>query len=154
MLVYFLQFLRTGETYLCFVFVSQIFKFLFYNQYSLFSSVQESESEDDDDGLDIGDDDDVEEPENEPEAVVKEPTIEKAAPVPVPSKDAERQLSKKELKKKEMAELDALLHELGIANKDSNAAQDETTGNPIFHIFSSFLYILNFNSHDMHMHMN
>ncbi|KAG6495470.1 hypothetical protein ZIOFF_043295 [Zingiber officinale] len=31
-----------------------------------------------------------------------------------------------ELKKKEMAELDALLHEMGIANKDSNTAQNET----------------------------
>ncbi|KAG6501223.1 hypothetical protein ZIOFF_041101 [Zingiber officinale] len=86
----------------------------------------EEESESEDDGLDMGDDDDVEEPENEPEAVGKEPTIEKPAPVSVPPKDAERQLSKKELKKKEMAELDALLHEMGIANKDSNAAQNET----------------------------
>ncbi|XP_042380778.1 T-cell defective protein 2-like isoform X2 [Zingiber officinale] len=74
----------------------------------------------------MGDDDDVEEPENEPEAVRKEPTIEKPTPVSAPPKDAERQLSKKELKKKEMAELDALLHEMGIANKDSNTAQNET----------------------------
>ncbi|XP_042432690.1 uncharacterized protein LOC122019267 [Zingiber officinale] len=74
----------------------------------------------------MGDDDDVEELENESEAVRKEPTIEKPAPVSAPPKDAERQLSKKELKKKEMAELDALLHEMGIANKDSNTAQNET----------------------------
>ncbi|XP_042404914.1 T-cell defective protein 2-like [Zingiber officinale] len=74
----------------------------------------------------MGDDDDVEEPENEPEAVRKEPTIEKPTPVSAPPKDVERQLSKKELKKKEMAELDALLHEMGIANKDSNTAQNET----------------------------
>ncbi|KAG6493760.1 hypothetical protein ZIOFF_048763 [Zingiber officinale] len=60
-------------------------------------------------------------------AVRKEPTIEKPVPVSTPPKDAERQLSKKELKKKEMAELDALLHEMGIANKDSNTAQNETT---------------------------
>ncbi|KAG6514248.1 hypothetical protein ZIOFF_024595 [Zingiber officinale] len=86
----------------------------------------EQESESEDDGLDMGDDDDVEEPENEPEAVRKEPTIEKPTPVSAPPKDAERQLSKKELKKKEMAELDALLHEMGIANKDSNTAQNET----------------------------
>ncbi|KAG6474180.1 hypothetical protein ZIOFF_068104 [Zingiber officinale] len=59
-------------------------------------------------------------------AVRKEPTIEKPAPVSAPPKDGERQLSKKELKKKEMAELDALLHEMGIANKDSNTAQNET----------------------------
>ncbi|XP_042449120.1 uncharacterized protein LOC122034050 [Zingiber officinale] len=75
----------------------------------------------------MGDDDDVKEPENEPETVRKEPTIEKPTPVSAPPKDAERQLSKKELKKKEMAELDALLHEMGIANKDSNTAQNETT---------------------------
>ncbi|XP_042410267.1 uncharacterized protein LOC121999687 [Zingiber officinale] len=75
----------------------------------------------------MGDDDDVEELENESEAVRKEPTIEKPVPVSTPPKDAERQLSKKELKKKEMAELDALLHEMGIANKDSNTAQNETT---------------------------
>ncbi|XP_042424843.1 uncharacterized protein LOC122012395 [Zingiber officinale] len=74
----------------------------------------------------MGDDDDVEEPENEPEAVRKEPTIEKPTPVSAPPKDAERQLSKKELKKKEMAELDALLHEMGIANKDNNIVQNET----------------------------
>ncbi|KAG6521551.1 hypothetical protein ZIOFF_018674 [Zingiber officinale] len=87
-------------------------------------NIKESESEDD--GLDMGDDDDVEELENESEAVRKEPTIEKPAPVSAPPKDAERQLLMKELKKKEMAELDALLHEMGIANKDSNTAQNET----------------------------
>ncbi|URE14875.1 zinc finger family protein [Musa troglodytarum] len=86
----------------------------------------EEESESEDDGLDIGDDDVEEEPEHEPEvAVATEPIIEKPASVSVPSKDAERQLSKKELKKKEMEELDALLHELGISSKDSYAAQDE-----------------------------
>ncbi|XP_042400898.1 phosphatidylinositol 4-phosphate 5-kinase 8-like [Zingiber officinale] len=55
----------------------------------------EEESESEDDGLDMGDDDDVEEPENEPEAIRKEPTIEKPAPVSAPPKDVERQLSKK-----------------------------------------------------------
>ncbi|XP_042444026.1 uncharacterized protein LOC122029143 [Zingiber officinale] len=74
----------------------------------------------------MGDDDDVEELENEPEVVRKEPTIEKPTPVSAPPKDAERQLSKKELKRKEMAKLDALLHEMVIANKDSNTAQNET----------------------------
>ncbi|RRT46596.1 hypothetical protein B296_00054341 [Ensete ventricosum] len=87
----------------------------------------EEESESEEDGLDIGDDDVEEEPENETEvAVANEPKKEK--PVPVPPKDAERQLSKKELKKKEMAELDALLHELGISGKESDVAQDETNG--------------------------
>ncbi|KAG6472413.1 hypothetical protein ZIOFF_069875 [Zingiber officinale] len=60
------------------------------------------------------------------EVVRKEPTIEKPTPVSAPPKDAERQLSKKELKRKEMAKLDALLHEMVIANKDSNTAQNET----------------------------
>ncbi|KAG6497029.1 hypothetical protein ZIOFF_044914 [Zingiber officinale] len=60
------------------------------------------------------------------EAVRKESTIEKPTPVLAPPKDDERQLSKKELKKKEMAKLDVLLHEMGIANKDSNTVQNET----------------------------
>lgn len=101
--------------------------------------VQESETEDD--GLDIGDDDDIEEPEIEPEAVISEPIVEKLAPVLVPAKDAERQLSKKELKKKEMAELDALLNEFGIANKDNNSSQDEINGNAFLFYFSQFLNI-------------
>ncbi|XP_042460178.1 uncharacterized protein LOC122043639 [Zingiber officinale] len=48
----------------------------------------------------MGDDDDVEELENEPEAVRKEPTIKKPAPVSAPPKDAERQLSKRSLRKR------------------------------------------------------
>ncbi|RZR98422.1 hypothetical protein BHM03_00027776, partial [Ensete ventricosum] len=44
--------------------------------------------------------------------------MEKPVPVSVSSKDAERHMSKKEIKKKEMAELDAILNELGISSKD------------------------------------
>ncbi|KAG6536706.1 hypothetical protein ZIOFF_001766 [Zingiber officinale] len=61
------------------------------------------------------------------EAVRKEPTIEKPTPVSAPPKDAERKLSKKELKKKEMAELDALLHEMGIANKDNKKQLEQSS---------------------------
>ncbi|XP_042446944.1 nucleolin-like [Zingiber officinale] len=84
---------------------------------------EESESEDDD--VDHGDEDDDEEHEHEPEVTVEHaPIIEKpTVPVPAPG-----QLSKRELKKKEMAELDALLHELGISGKETNGAQDETEG--------------------------
>ncbi|KAG6468744.1 hypothetical protein ZIOFF_073437 [Zingiber officinale] len=89
--------------------------------YSL--TANESESEDDD--VDHGDEDDDEEHEHEPEVTVEHaPIIEKpTVPVPAPG-----QLSKRELKKKEMAELDALLHELGISGKETNGAQDETDG--------------------------
>jgi hypothetical protein len=38
---------------------------------------------------------------------------------PQPAKDTERQLSKKELKKKELAELDAVLAELGLSGNNS-----------------------------------
>lgn len=62
-------------------------------------------------------------------ATSTEPVMEKPVPVSVSSKDAERHMSKKELKKKEMAELDAILNELGISSKDSNAAHHETNGN-------------------------
>ncbi|KAG6476864.1 hypothetical protein ZIOFF_066112 [Zingiber officinale] len=106
--------LHTGILILCFL-LSLILLLASDYAYLLFALLSH-ESESEDDGLDMGDDDDVEEPENEPEVVRKEPTIEKPAPVSAPPKDAERQLSKKELKKKEMAELDALLYEMGIAN--------------------------------------
>ncbi|KAH7681775.1 [Myosin light-chain] kinase protein [Dioscorea alata] len=86
---------------------------------------EESESEDEIDEID----DDVEdEPEHEPEVPAPaEPVVKKPAPSIVP-KDAERQLSKKELKKKELAELDAVLAELGISGKDNNSETDGTNG--------------------------
>lgn len=46
---------------------------------------------------------------------------------PAPPKDTERQLSKKELKKKELAELDAVLAEFGL-DASSNSTQDESNG--------------------------
>ncbi|CAL9059835.1 DNA polymerase delta subunit 3-like [Musa acuminata AAA Group] len=96
-------------------------------QHKKAAAVVEEESESEDDGLDIGDDDAEEEPEHEAElAASTEPVMEKPVPVSVSSKDAERHMSKKELKKKEMAELDAILNELGISSKDSNAAHHET----------------------------
>ncbi|CAL9123419.1 unnamed protein product [Musa acuminata var. zebrina] len=96
-------------------------------QHKKAAAVVEEESESEDDGLDIGDDDAEEEPEHEAEvAASTEPVMEKPVPVSVSSKDAERHMSKKELKKKEMAELDAILNELGISSKDSDAAHHET----------------------------
>ena len=84
------------------------------------NSLQETESEDDD-----GDDDVEDEVENEPKVPVpvetglKKPTLAASA-----TKGAERQLSKKERKKKEDEELAAILAELGISSKDNNAGQD------------------------------
>ncbi|KAK9141862.1 hypothetical protein Syun_011262 [Stephania yunnanensis] len=81
--------------------------------------VEESESEDD--GLDEVDDDVEEEHEHEhePEAQMhNEPVVKKPPQVPAAPKEAERQLSKKELKKKELAELEAVLAELGIHQKE------------------------------------
>ncbi|KAM0933414.1 hypothetical protein DsansV1_C35g0228711 [Dioscorea sansibarensis] len=81
---------------------------------------EETESEDDD-----GDDDVEDEVENEPKVPVpvetglKKPTLAASA-----TKGAERQLSKKERKKKEDEELAAILAELGISSKDNNAGQD------------------------------
>jgi hypothetical protein len=40
--------------------------------------------------------------------------------LPVVFREPERQLSKKELKKKELAELDAVLAELGLVQKEEN----------------------------------
>lgn len=83
--------------------------------------LQESENEEDH-LLDVGDDDVEDEHEHEPgpEPVVHEETIKEPLPTPTPQKDNERQLSKKELKKKELAELDADLAELGISNTGTN----------------------------------
>jgi hypothetical protein len=89
--------------------------------------MQEVESEDD--GLDdeVEDDADeghVHEAEN---AVPAEPIMKNAAAPPAPPKDTERQLSKKELKKKELAELDAVLAELGLGTSN-NSTQDQSNG--------------------------
>jgi len=94
-----------------------------------FCGLQESESEED--ILDEGDDDVEEEHDHEPEAVHPEPVVKKTPEVPLPPKETERQLSKKERKKKELAELEALLADFGVAQKDSNG-QDESLGNSIY----------------------
>lgn len=85
--------------------------------------MQESESEDE--GLDEVDDDNDEENDHEAEEVEqKELVVEKPAEV-LPPKDTDRQLSKKELKKKELAELEAVLAELGL---NDNNSQEDTSG--------------------------
>ncbi|MQM04076.1 hypothetical protein Taro_036868 [Colocasia esculenta] len=94
------------------------------------AAAAEEESETDDDGLDEMYEDVEEEADHELEIqrVHAEP-VKKPLPVLVFPKDTERQLSKKELKKKELAELDAVLAELGISAKESNAAsQNEAHG--------------------------
>ncbi|XP_047327067.1 uncharacterized protein LOC124930758 [Impatiens glandulifera] len=63
--------------------------------------------------------------EHKPTKVVsseKEPTI---TAVLLPTKDPNRQLSKKELKKKGLAELDAVLAELGYYSKSEASCQDD-----------------------------
>lgn len=90
------------------------------------SMLQESESEED--ILDEGDDDDLEEEHEQgtemqvhPEA---EPEVKKVPENPAPPKEAERQLSKKERKQKELAELEALLADFGVAPKDNNGQEN------------------------------
>ncbi|XP_030452544.1 uncharacterized protein LOC115674324 [Syzygium oleosum] len=91
------------------------------------TNVEDTESEDD--ILDEGDDDLEEEHEHEQEQEQEvpehpEPLAKKPAEVPAVSKETERQLSKKERKKKELAELEALLADFGVAPKENNG-QDE-----------------------------
>jgi hypothetical protein len=95
----------------------------------------ESDDEDLDDEVDDGAED---EHEHEVEDVSAEPVV-KA--VPAPPKDTERQLSKKELKKKELAELDAVLAELGLSGNSSNAAQDGKNENAMVHSGFPFCFI-------------
>nr|BAC81748.1 M355 [Lilium longiflorum] len=90
----------------------------------------EEESASEDEGLDEPDDEAVDEQADHQLEVPApaEPDVKKP-PVPSVPKDTERQLSKKELKKKELAELEALLTELGMAAEDNQAAkQNGTTG--------------------------
>lgn len=91
----------------------------------LCTGFQESESEEE--GIEEIDDDNEDEHEHEPEVPVeKEPVIQKPPVASLPSKDTERQLSKKELKKKGLEELDAVLAELGLME---SSGQDESQGN-------------------------
>lgn len=59
-----------------------------------------------------------------------EPEVKKHAEVPVMPKEAERQLSKKERKKKELEELEALLADFGVTQNENNdgQGQDESQG--------------------------
>lgn len=70
--------------------------------------------------LDLGDEDVEEEHEHEQEVVHPEPAVEKAPEAPLPAKETERQLSKKERKKKELEELEALLADFGVNQKEGD----------------------------------
>ncbi|XP_057494080.1 uncharacterized protein LOC130779444 [Actinidia eriantha] len=86
--------------------------------------VEESESEED--ILDEGDEEAEDEHDQEPEVQVQPELVVKKAPeVSSESKETERQLSKKERKKKELAELEALLADFGVSPK-TDTAQDES----------------------------
>uniref|UniRef100_A0A5B7A0A3 Putative nucleolin-like n=1 Tax=Davidia involucrata TaxID=16924 RepID=A0A5B7A0A3_DAVIN len=96
--------------------------------------VEESESEED--ILDEGDDDAEEDHDHELEIPLHpEPVVKKATEVSSAPKETERQLSKKERKKKELAELEALLADFGVAPKEDNdesrdVTKDQKEGEP------------------------
>lgn len=80
--------------------------------------LQECESEDE--ALDEGEEDAEEVPEQEHEAPAVDAAENKTSTtIPAP-KDPERQLSKKELKKKGLEELDAILAELGLSGQEQS----------------------------------
>ncbi|KAI3468274.1 hypothetical protein Pfo_024937 [Paulownia fortunei] len=84
--------------------------------------VEESESEDE--LLDEGDDDVEEELDHETEVQQQpEPLVKKPVEVSPAPKETERQLSKKERRKKELAELEAILADFGVNSKEK--AEDE-----------------------------
>lgn len=80
------------------------------------------ESEGDDEGEEeVEDEGEDEQQENEASlAATADPGKPGLSPLSVPPREPERQLSKKELKKKELAELDAVLLELGLTPKEEN----------------------------------
>ncbi|KAK6129702.1 hypothetical protein DH2020_036568 [Rehmannia glutinosa] len=79
--------------------------------------VEESESEDE--LLDEGDDDVEEEHDHEPDVQEQpHPMLEKPVEVSPAPKETERQLSKKERRKKELAELEAILADFGVNPKE------------------------------------
>ncbi|XP_050366355.1 uncharacterized protein LOC126784867 [Argentina anserina] len=82
-------------------------------------------SDSEEEGHDDNDDDADEDHENELEAPVETETGKKLAEASPAPKDTERQLSKKELKKKGLEELEAVLAELGLG-KSETSGQDET----------------------------
>lgn len=77
---------------------------------------------------------------HEPEVPMHpEPGVKKLPEVSAVPKETERQLSKKERKKKELAELEALLADFGVSQKDSNG-EDQSRG--IFVSMIKFFYSL------------
>lgn len=91
------------------------------------SDLQESESEED--ILDEGDEEVEEEHDQESEVQVPpEPEVVKAREVSSAPKEAEKQLSKKEKKKKDLAEFEAILADLRVEPETDNA-QGESRGN-------------------------
>lgn len=92
-------------------------------------------------GLDDADDDAEDEHENENDLEVTEeaePVLQKPPEPPVVTKEAERQLSKKELKKKGLEELEAVLAELGYTPKEPTGQEDDSNGNVVLSII--FMY--------------
>ncbi|XP_024180982.1 FK506-binding protein 3 isoform X2 [Rosa chinensis] len=77
-------------------------------------------SDSEEEGLDDVDDDVDEDHDNELEAPVETETGKKLAEASTAPKDTERQLSKKELKKKGLEELDAVLAELGLGKNETS----------------------------------
>ncbi|GAB2261701.1 hypothetical protein Droror1_Dr00002698 [Drosera rotundifolia] len=85
------------------------------------AAVEESESEEED-VLDLGEEE-VEDEHEVQAAVQSEPVVKKAPESPVPAKETERQLSKKERRKKELEELEAVLAEFGGVQNDVNGQE-------------------------------
>lgn len=87
---------------------------------------KEIESEDDslDDEVDAAAEEEYEAADDVPSAQAAKKAV---API-APAKDTERQLSKKELKKKELEELDAVLAELGISDKATQHEANDKKG--------------------------
>ncbi|WRX31774.1 hypothetical protein QQP08_024261 [Theobroma cacao] len=84
-----------------------------------------NESESEEECLDEADDDVEEEHENEAEAQVEvQPVVKKPPEASMVTKETERQLSKKELKKKGLEELDAVLAELGLTKPETSGPND------------------------------
>jgi hypothetical protein len=98
----------------------------------------ESDEEDLDDEIDDGAED---EHEHEVEDVSVKPAVKAVPAPPAPPKDTEWQLSKKELKRKELAKLDVVLSELGLSGSSSNAAQDGKNENAMLYSGFPFCFI-------------
>lgn len=118
--------------------------------YLLFE-LQETEGDEDGEGEDEVDDEVEEEAENESGAAQRTDEIPSKPDVVVPpvSREPERQLSKKEIKKKELADLEAVLAEFGLEpteEKDENGAflcflsfNREVHSGELSFLFTSFL---------------